>query len=128
LLPSLLLADDDDDILAALSDMLSDRYRLTFARDGGEAMAALRLQLFDLAIVDLGLPAGEDGYTFIRKLRTLGRDVGGETPALALTALAGEGDHQQSLAAGFQMHLTKPVDIASQSEAVIRLAEGQPGG
>ena len=43
-------------------------------------------------------------------------------PALALTALATDDDRQRSLAAGFQMHLTKPVDIERLSEAVVELA------
>ena len=75
-------------------------------------------------LCDIAMP-GEDGYTFIRKLRALERDGRGETPALALTALAAEGDAQRSLAAGFQMHLTKPIDMVRLSEAVLALAQHQ---
>jgi CheY-like chemotaxis protein len=72
-------------------------------------------------LCDIAMP-GEDGYAFIRGLRALGVDEGGRTPALALTALATEDDRQRSLAAGFQLHLTKPVDIQRLSDAVVELA------
>jgi CheY-like chemotaxis protein len=81
-----------------------------------------RVLLCDIAMPD------EDGYSFIRRLRALGRDGGGETPALALTALAAEDDQRRSLAAGFQMHMTKPVDVEILSNAVVELAESQPAG
>jgi len=69
---------------------------------------------------------GEDGYAFIRRLRALGGDGVASMPALALTALATDDDRQRSLAAGFQMHLTKPVDIDRLSEAVAELAARPP--
>jgi two-component system CheB/CheR fusion protein len=78
-----------------------------------------------LLLCDIAMP-GEDGYALIRRLRDLGVDGGGNMPALALTALATDDDRQRSLAAGFQMHLTKPVDIERLSEAVVELAAGSP--
>src|SRR6185295_9945364 len=73
-------------------------------------------------LCDIAMP-GEDGYTFMRKLRSRGIERGGETPALALSALTADGDHERALEAGFQMHLTKPVDIDRLSQAVFHLAE-----
>ena len=73
------------------------------------------------------MPA-EDGYAFIRRLRALGVDGGGSTPALARTALATVDERQRSLAGGFQMHLTNPVDIERLSEAVVELAGGPRAG
>ena len=58
-------------------------------------------------------------------MRALGRGRAANVPALALTALAGEDDAPRSLAAGFQMHLAKPVDMARLSEAVLALAQHQ---
>jgi CheY-like chemotaxis protein len=46
----------------------------------------------------------------------------GTIPALALTALAGEEDHQRALSAGFQMHLAKPVDIDRLTKSVVQLS------
>jgi CheY-like chemotaxis protein len=69
---------------------------------------------------------GEDGYSFLRRLRARGPAQGGSIPALALTALAGEGDRGRALAAGYQMHLTKPVDIDRLRQAVMDLVTGAP--
>jgi two-component system CheB/CheR fusion protein len=54
--------------------------------------------------------AGEDGYSLIKKVRALSHVAGGNTPALAMTAYAGHEDVEKALAAGFQIHLAKPVD------------------
>ena len=51
---------------------------------------------------------GEDGYSLIRKLRANGATRA--TPAIALTAFARPEDRKRALAAGFQVHLAKPVD------------------
>jgi CheY-like chemotaxis protein len=53
---------------------------------------------------------GEDGYSLIRKVRTLPKEQGGDIPAVALTAYAREEDRMRSLSQGFQMHLSKPVE------------------
>jgi len=93
------------------------------AESAAEAMTAVAEFRPQVLLCDIAMP-GEDGYAFIRRLRALGADGGGSTPALALTALATDDDRQRSLAAGFQMHLTKPVDIERLSEAVVELAGG----
>ena len=91
------------------------------AHSAAEAMIAVEEFHPQLLLCDIAMP-GEDGYDFIRRLRALGVDGGGGMPALALTALATDDDRQRSLAAGFQMHLSKPVDIERLSEAVVELA------
>jgi CheY-like chemotaxis protein len=55
-------------------------------------------------------------------VRGLDASNGGATPALALTALAGEQDRDRALRAGFQMHLAKPVDIDRLVESVAELS------
>jgi two-component system, chemotaxis family, CheB/CheR fusion protein len=62
---------------------------------------------------------GEDGYSLIRRVRALGAEHGGNVPAIALTALAGEADRQRVLAAGFQGYLSKPVDLEQLAEALL---------
>ena len=52
----------------------------------------------------------EDGYTLIRKVRALPTDRGGRTPAIALTAYARAEDRVRALMAGFQVHVSKPVE------------------
>jgi len=53
---------------------------------------------------------GEDGYNFIRKVRSLTADTSGRVPAVALTAFARSEDRQRALLAGFQLHVAKPVE------------------
>jgi two-component system CheB/CheR fusion protein len=70
---------------------------------------------------DISMP-GEDGYTLIRRIRQLSAEAGGQIPAAALTAHARNEDYADALAAGFQMHLTKPVDPDQLVIAVANLA------
>jgi hypothetical protein len=71
-------------------------------------------------ISDISMP-GEDGYSFMRRVRMLPEAEGGQVRALALTALAGDGDVQQALDAGFQLHLAKPVGLDRLTAAVVEL-------
>ena len=65
---------------------------------------------------------GEDGYSLIRSVRSRTAEQGGQVPALALTAYAREEDRARVLAAGFQMHLSKPVEPAELVHAIASLA------
>ena len=67
-----------------------------------------------------GMP-GEDGYTLIRKLRSLNIATS-NVPAAALTAFAREEDRNEALEAGYQLHLSKPIDASSLIAAVSTLA------
>jgi CheY-like chemotaxis protein len=62
-----------------------------------------------------------DGYSFIRKLRARGPGRGGDTPALALTALSTPEDRRRAFAAGYQGHMAKPVDIDRLRDMVVEL-------
>jgi len=117
-----LVVDDDVATQEALSEVLREMgAEVKVAHSAAEAMTAVTEFQPQLLLCDIAMP-GEDGYAFIRRLRALGVEGGGSVPALALTALATDDDRQRSLAAGFQMHLTKPVDIERLSDAVIDLA------
>ena len=63
------------------------------------------------------------GYSLIQKIRALGQSAGGKTPALALTAYAGNEDVRRVLSAGFQAHLSKPVDGQYLAKTIARLAD-----
>ncbi|OFZ16469.1 MAG: hypothetical protein A2X86_21730 [Bdellovibrionales bacterium GWA2_49_15] len=74
-------------------------------------------------ISDIAMPE-EDGYGFIKKVRALPADNGGNTPALAITAYAGPEDIKRVLSAGFQAHLAKPVDGQNLAKNVLQLVPG----
>ncbi len=70
---------------------------------------------------DIGMP-DEDGYTFIGRVRSLTHDEGGSTPAAALTAYARDEDRKQALAAGYQMHIAKPIAAGQLVTMIAKLA------
>ncbi len=72
-------------------------------------------------VSDIAMPDA-DGYTLIRRVRALPPDLGGRTPALALTAHARPDDRDLALAAGYDAHVTKPVEPAVLADVVARLA------
>ncbi len=85
-----------------------------------EALIALTLSQPDVLLSDIGMPE-VDGYMLMRQIRALPPEQGGQIPAIALTAYAGEIDYQQAVLAGFQRHISKPVDPANLVEAIADL-------
>ena len=77
-----------------------------------EALDALERWRPEVLVSDIGLP-GDDGYVLMRKVRGLGRERGGGIPAVAVTAYARAEDRTAALAAGFHMHVAKPLDPAA---------------
>jgi two-component system CheB/CheR fusion protein len=113
-----LLIDDDDDTRESFASMLDDLGAdVRAASSAAKGLAAVETFNPQVILCDIAMPR-EDGYTFIRALRSLGKDKGGQTPVAALTALAGEEDRRRALSAGFQMHLAKPIDSARLAAAV----------
>ncbi|WP_437832820.1 PAS domain-containing protein [Sorangium sp. So ce1153] len=91
------------------------------AASAGAALEALREGEFDVLVSDIGMP-GEDGYAMMRRLRAMGTEVAvSGIPALALTAYTRMEDRRQAIAAGFQMHLAKPIEPNSLVTAVAHL-------
>jgi len=85
-------------------------------------MAVLRDQAVEMLVSDLGMP-GADGFDLIRRIRWQ-EDRRGRPrlPAIALTAYASAEDRERALAAGYDAHVTKPVDAGELAAAVARLA------
>lgn len=81
------------------------------AATAAEGVALLGSQAFDVLLSDTGVP-DEDGFTFIRRVRTRRPVEGGRIPAAAITAFARPNDRDRVLAAGFQGFLSKPVNTA----------------
>ncbi|MEH2150328.1 PAS domain-containing protein [Nostoc sp.] len=105
----ILIVDDDVDTREFLHFLLQQNGALiTAAASTNEAMSIIAQTVPNLLISDLGMPE-MDGYSLIRMLRAMPKEEGGEIPAIALTAYAGESDRDLVLAAGFQKHIAKPV-------------------
>jgi CheY-like chemotaxis protein len=75
----------------------------------------------DVLVADIGMP-DEDGYSFIRTVRSLTDERSRSIPAAAVTALARPEDRRRALLAGFQTHVAKPVDVAELVAVVASLA------
>ncbi|MBE9155291.1 PAS domain-containing protein [Nodosilinea sp. LEGE 06152] len=89
-----------------------------------EALEKIKTWPADVLISDIGMPE-IDGYSLIQQIRALPSDQGGNIPAIALTAYARYEDQQQSLASGYQRHLTKPLDLEKLVQAIIELTRGR---
>lgn len=119
----LLLAEDNDVNVLVIEGMLAPLgHRITRARDGAEALAALGAQRFDLVLMDVQMP-GMDGLSATRQWRATEAAEGlPRTPIVALTANAFDADARQSLQAGCDAHLTKPISLAALLQALARHA------
>lgn len=120
----ILVVEDEADALELLSTILQEYGAEVIAAASVRAALAIletsNDQSLDVLVSDIGMP-DEDGYSLIRKLRQLEELRGGRMPAIALTAYASSDDRKQALLAGFQMHLTKPVEAAELVTVVASL-------
>ena len=82
-----------------------------------EALQLLEVERPDALVSDIGLP-DEDGYGLIRQIRQDEAEHGGFLPAVALTGYARAEDRARSLAAGFQAHVSKPVEPVELATAI----------
>ncbi|MBD2293534.1 PAS domain-containing protein [Anabaena sphaerica FACHB-251] len=118
----ILVVDDDADSLDLVKFVL-ELYEATVTT-AVSALEALQIWVQskpDVLVSDIGMPE-MDGYELLRQIRLLSPEMGGKIPAVALTAFAGEYDQKQAIAAGFQMHIPKPVNPDTLAAAVAQLA------
>ncbi|NJK77229.1 MAG: response regulator [Microcoleus sp. SU_5_6] len=119
---SILVVDDDADTREYLSFVLEQAGADTIcAASAGEALQVLARSTPDILLSDIGMPE-MDGYALMRRVRAMPLDRGGQIRAIALTAYAGEMNQQQALRAGFQLHLSKPVEPEKLIEAISSLS------
>jgi signal transduction histidine kinase len=119
-----LVVDDEADAREIACEILRRAHAEVFSAESvREAFDFLAKGMPHVLVSDLAMP-GEDGYSFIRELREFPPDQGGQIPAIALTAYARETDRLRALSAGFQMHLTKPVEARQLVAAIAHLARG----
>jgi two-component system, chemotaxis family, CheB/CheR fusion protein len=124
----ILLVEDDDDTREAYVTMLTELgAEVRAASSAAAALAVLEEYRPQVILSDIAMP-GEDGFSFIQKVRRLAPEQGGRVPAAALSALASEQDRLHALQAGFQLHVAKPVDSTRLSTVVRMLADWKPLG
>jgi PAS domain S-box-containing protein len=113
--------DDEEDALVLVGETLRERgaevHCIASPADAVDRVAVVKP---DVIVSDIGMPQ-MDGYSLIRKIRTLPRELGGRTPAVALTAYARSEDAQRAFAAGFQVHVSKPVEPVELATVVANL-------
>ena len=120
-----LCVDDDPDTLSL--------YTLVLRQCGAEVTEASSLgaglDAFDkvrpaVVVADIGLRDG-DGYALIQAIRARSRERGGGVPAVAITGQAGPADADRAREAGYDVHLSKPIDPLRLCELVAQLV--RPG-
>jgi CheY-like chemotaxis protein len=117
-----LVVDDELDSRELVRRLLTDRgAEVTLASSVDEALAAFAAQPPDVLLSDIGMP-DKDGYDLIRGIRALGDGAGSRVPAIAVTALARADDRKRAMLAGFQTHISKPVDPGELIAVVASLA------
>ena len=105
-----LVVEDDPDTLDLLRFILENcGASITAAASASEALDVLERWQPDALVSDLAMPV-QDGFELIAKVRSRGPERGGNIPAVALTAYTRAEDRTRALAAGFQIHVSKPVD------------------
>jgi CheY-like chemotaxis protein len=118
-----LVVDDEPDTREMLAMVLGEcDAEVLGVGSAAEAIDAIDAWSPDVLISDIGMP-WEDGYGLIERVRKRPPEAGGRIPAVALTAFARLEDRMRALAAGFQMHVAKPVEPAELVMVVHSLLE-----
>jgi PAS domain S-box-containing protein len=117
-----LVVDDEAEAREMLEIMLKQfGAEVRVSASAQEVLEMLEGWIPEVMVSDIGMP-DEDGYSLIHKIRKLVPEDGGEIPAVALTGYAGAEDRQRLLSAGYQVHLTKPVELVELVNTIARLA------
>ncbi|WP_088889231.1 hybrid sensor histidine kinase/response regulator [Leptolyngbya ohadii] len=117
-----LVVDDEKDARELLTVLLTQCGAEVFAvTSAAEVLTTLTTVQPDVLISDIGMP-NVDGYALLQQVRSLPPESGGQIPAIALTAYAGEIDQQRALQVGFQQHITKPIHSNHLTQAIATLA------
>jgi CheY-like chemotaxis protein len=117
-----LVVEDNEINMELVRDVLGAKgYRTLEATSGEAALEVVQNQAPDLILLDIQLP-GMDGYTTLQRLRAMPATA--ETPVIALTAQAMEGDRESFLDAGFDGYISKPIDVPEFIRAVAGYCDG----
>jgi signal transduction histidine kinase/CheY-like chemotaxis protein len=112
-----LVVEDNDDARETLRRMLElEGHRVRVAADGLAGLEAVRAAVPEIALIDVGLPR-MDGYELARRIRA---EVDGKPYLVAVTGYGLPEDRARTRAAGFDLHLVKPVDSAELAEVLAK--------
>ena len=115
-----LVVDDEPDSNEVVSAVLMVRgAEVRVAGSAAQALDVLHAWIPDLVVCDIGMPE-RDGYSLLRAMRE--RSTLARVPAIALTAYATRDDRIRILGAGFQLHITKPIDPEELIASVVNVA------
>jgi CheY-like chemotaxis protein len=118
-----LVVDDDPDSRELVAFLLQEYgVEVIVVASAAEVLKTLKSTQPDILLCDIGMP-DMDGYMLMRQIRAMSPEQGGEIPAIALTAYAGESNQQQALKAGFQYHLAKPVEPMDVIAVIIEISK-----
>ena len=119
-----LAVDDEPDAAALIKRVLEENHAVVDkASSAEEAMEFLAREKFDVLISDIGMPV-QDGYEFISRVRSLEGNPNQRVPAIAVTAFARAEDKERAILAGFQQHVSKPLDIGALVAVVAEVSKG----
>jgi PAS domain S-box-containing protein len=105
-----LVIDDQEDSRGLIHEVLTIyEAEVVCAASADEGLELIKKHKPDVIISDIGMP-GKDGYQLIREVRALAASHGGKIPAIALTAFVRPEDKMEATRAGYQTHLSKPVE------------------
>lgn len=122
-----LVIDDEPDARDLIERLLVSRGATVLKAESADyGLKLLTTNRPDVVLSDIGMPH-RDGYDFIRTVRSQPPGAGGKTPAIALTAFARSEDRTRAMMAGYQVHLSKPVE---PNELIVTVASlvGRTGG
>jgi CheY-like chemotaxis protein len=103
-----LIADDNEDAADMLAQLVRMRgYEVAVAHDGLEAISSAASFMPDVALLDIGMPE-LDGHQVAAELR---KERGADVTLVAITGWGDDADKQRASSAGFDHHLTKPIDL-----------------
>jgi PAS domain S-box-containing protein len=117
-----LVVDDEIDARDLVKKLLETAgATVSAAGSASEAMEHILAGRPDVLVCDIGMQE-EDGYSLIRRLRTIEKKEGGVLPAVALSAYARSEDRTKAIRSGFQIHLAKPVEPTELLAVISSLA------
>jgi CheY-like chemotaxis protein len=117
-----LVVDDELDARNLLKRLLTEcKAEVILADSADQGMSKLQHDHPNVLISDIGMPQ-KDGYALLREVRALPIEQGGRTPAIALTAFARSEDRTRAMMAGYQSHISKPVEPQELIATVASLA------